>query len=185
MLSHKKASSQEKGWLSLLYLVVSDNLTPWQRVAPSSVARVGHTAAMAFHESFWVVAGTAAPIIALANLVAIGDGWGLSESFSPHYVKPQTEDQWKLVRKGKRAAFWIYFIGLCNLLVQSLIVFAALTSLEDGKNQLPTALAVSIETVGILACLFSALITARWRAIAQQAQFATQQATQTTNNKPA
>src|SRR5947209_3493922 len=32
-----------------------------------------HTALMAFHETFWVVTGTAAPVIALAAVVSAGD----------------------------------------------------------------------------------------------------------------
>jgi hypothetical protein len=135
---------------------------------------------MAIHTDFWVVVGTAAPVIALANLVAIGDGWGLREAFS-HWAKPQTEVQRNWVRQGIRAGIRVYLIGTGNLVVQAFIIAAALTSLESGKDKFPTALAVPVESLGIVACLLSAVMTARWRAIVQHVQYDTRRAQRTDN----
>jgi len=34
---------------------------------------------VAYHEAFWVVIGTAAPVIALAAVVALGQLWGMDK----------------------------------------------------------------------------------------------------------
>jgi hypothetical protein len=78
---------------------------------------------MSYHESFWLAVAAAAPIIALANTVAITD----------------TGSLW-LASKAKRhsvPSIYFYFanmtVSVTNLLVQALIFYSAMKSLRMGK----------------------------------------------------
>jgi hypothetical protein len=46
---------------------------PWGRKALSHISSICHTAHVTYHEAFWVVTGTAAPVIALAAVLSSGD----------------------------------------------------------------------------------------------------------------
>ena len=129
------------------------------RVRCSLHAGRGKLATMAFHENFWVVTGTAAPVIALANIVAIGDFWSLRDTFIAAISHPNEE----LARAGIRKAYVIYTVATVNMVIQAAMIYAALQSLSEGRNYTSPWKASIAESLGILACLYSALVTARWK----------------------
>jgi membrane associated rhomboid family serine protease len=116
---------------------------------------------VAFHESFWVVTGTAAPVIALAAVVALGeilrDMGASGEKFmrvlldsSPdnaEVVKWMADVSRKPTRKMVRA---LHAAVLSNLLLQSAFLAVSLVSLVDEANLVPPWIAIAAAVGGLL-----------------------------------
>ena len=86
------------------------------------------------HENFWVVVGAAAPVIALANLVALGDVWISTDPRDNHLRIP------------------IALISMLNLLVQGFILIASLQSYLINGDSVSANAVSFIEGCGVFAC---------------------------------
>lgn len=87
---------------------------------------------MRYHESFWILIGTAAPIIALANVVTFGQAMDakarLSSQGRDRDFSTPRKTFFSLLRLGHP-----YFVGLCFLASAALIILAA-ASLWQEKD---------------------------------------------------
>jgi hypothetical protein len=106
---------------------------------------------------FWVVAGTAAPIIALANQVALGDALGKGK-----YYRIARDGYTQAIRTSAKgviaSARWLWSISYVNLLLQAMVLFWSLLNLISNISFGATTVAV-IELVGILILIGSAMAT--------------------------
>jgi hypothetical protein len=116
---------------------------------------------------FWVVAGTAAPVIALANVVAISDSGSLrdilSDSDSLDAVEaillgrhPVRNKVARLVNMPKRVLKASYI----NFAVEAALLLCSLLSFTYGVDAIPPWVAAllmtaSLATVGVTAALIS------------------------------
>ena len=100
-----------------------------------------NTRQMAYHEAYWVAIATAAPVIALANTVAITDA--LSVRFEAKVLPP--------ARYWGQAYLTIFIISICSFLVQGLALADALRSLFAGKDEGHGSLITVFVTSGLLA----------------------------------
>jgi LytS/YehU family sensor histidine kinase len=127
---------------------------------------------MAFHESFWVTVGTAAPIIALASVVSIADLMGARDRVSPNLSSSSSVqgDDWldsELIRAG-RLLIWAYLVGVVNGALQMVTLSIALQSLADGSNVVSTIVPRIIVPLGIFLLLVSTSMTVSLRTIQRQ-----------------
>jgi hypothetical protein len=106
---------------------------------------------------FWVVAGTAAPIIALANQVALGESLGKRK-----YYRIARDGNTQAIRTSAREVIassrWLWIISNVNLFLQAGVLFWSLLNLIGNISVGATAVAV-IELVGILILFGSAMAT--------------------------
>lgn len=111
-----------------------------------------------FHESFWVVAGTAAPIIGLAGVVAIGDSYGALPVFRQARLHGSPAIR-TAASKGLRATTWIYLISGMNVGYQGLVLALSLQALLLRRDTNVTIMAAVLPPVGILALIVVAILT--------------------------
>jgi hypothetical protein len=105
----------------------------------------GRIGVVAFHSDFWVVAGTAAPVIALAAVVAVKD------------ILPGLE---LLPRgKGRRASTVAYYSAAYNLVMQTAVLGVSLESLSEGQDFFPRWPVTITKCAGIVALVVSGVAT--------------------------
>ena len=111
------------------------------------------TARVAYHESYWVVVGTAAPVIALAATVTYSQGFALVSG-------PD---------RRVRVFGWVAHVsqGIC-VLVQVVALAHALTSLTKNSDNGLNPAAVELY-IGLFLLLLGGLITAAGRGFAADA----------------
>lgn len=111
------------------------------------------------HDSFWVVAGAAAPVIALAEIVSLGDAaqgrtetlvtlLAVSKEKEQHYL-----DETKPVDKRRRRATRT---GQLNMLLQVAILALALASLAVSRDVVPLVIVTIVQPIGLFLLLVSA-----------------------------
>jgi hypothetical protein len=120
---------------------------------------------MAFHETFWVAAAAAAPLIALANQVTLTDMWGIRGTFKKAEIYGPPGTRHDAAKSGLRAASRAYLVGYINLLVQAGVLIAALRSLYYGRDSqiFPPLPVVYIEGLGLAALVATSLLTGNVR----------------------
>jgi uncharacterized membrane protein YbhN (UPF0104 family) len=109
---------------------------------------------MAFHESFWVVAGTASPVILLAQIVAAGEAL-VARSFARGTVPGKARLQ---KRRQIKLAYVSYGLSSANVLLQGVILLGSLGSLAQQKNIVSVSVVGIAETTGLIMLLYSSLI---------------------------
>ena len=87
---------------------------------------------MAYHADYWVLVGTAAPVITLAAIAALGPAaWGLP-------IRQQAGTYFEKVRSNqKRFVSWngaAYLTATVNIVMQINVMSEALTSLALGRD---------------------------------------------------
>jgi hypothetical protein len=110
---------------------------------------------VAFHESFWVVTGTAAPVIALAAIVSLADA---DREFMGFLVTALSDFE-RIKPFMNRAAFtgiWIGVSGLLNLLLQATLLTISLVSLAEDVNSVPPWSAIAMAVGGVILLAVSA-----------------------------
>jgi hypothetical protein len=128
-----------------------------------------------FHETFWVISGTATPVIALAAVVSYSDLRDEGTDWSQAYdaLRFEMSDKRKAfqeaIEKGmdetevrrqvasadqnyRRTAGWVKNLQLANLVVQATLLCASLVSVANQAN-LVTPLAGVVAAVGGVLCL--------------------------------
>ena len=139
--------------------------------------RRARLAAVALSESardFWVVAGTAAPIIALANQIVISDSLGLGPVFRSTRRGPSSgvRDQ---SAEGALLLVGIFSVSYINAAAQASVLLTALLSLAypGSSDFVPLTLVPPIEVFGLLAVMSTAVFSGRVRAQVAQINAAT------------
>lgn len=110
---------------------------------------------MAFHETFWVIVGAAAPVIALANVVSIGDSRGLVREFTAFSRDlDNAPGDWlygAAVRRNLALPAWALMASNVNFWAQAFVLCFSLLSVLDRKDVLPPYLATVLLTSGLVA----------------------------------
>jgi hypothetical protein len=113
------------------------------------------TAAVSYQESFWLATSAAAPIIALAAMVALPDTADVTFATAREVSRlrqrtapPDTSrsEIVKLVYRGLA----VNFGSLINLLVQAGLLAVSLTALEVGVDVMPPWVAICLAVGGLL-----------------------------------
>jgi hypothetical protein len=154
------------------------------------------TTAVAFPHDFWLVAGTAAPVVALAAVVSLGDA--LKESASSESValrwwraglvettvsemaaKPDlSTDQPginslaaldEFTKDSKSLANALVVVGLFNLVLQAALLAFSLVSLLNDSNVVPPWFAITAAVGGLLLLAIAALGAVSLRATRMRA----------------
>lgn len=105
---------------------------------------------MASHEMYWAVVGTAAPVIALANAVSLGDSYRISRSFDvlPSHSSHSLRESASTTRSLARS---ILILGNINFINQAAVFLLALINLATGANVIwPVWFAILVEISGLL-----------------------------------
>jgi hypothetical protein len=100
---------------------------------------------VASHESFWIAVAAAAPVIALAAIVALTDtarAAGL-DRYAPDGADPD------LIRAAQKLLRSGYAAGLVNIVLQAVTLLLALLSLAAGHDQAPLIVAEITAPFGI------------------------------------
>lgn len=99
-----------------------------------------------YHEAFWVVTGTAAPVIALAVVVAIPDLADVRYRVPAAVWEKGKAARWAMV--GTYAAFF-------DFMLMAYLLPVSLWSIANGKNEIAPSLAVTLATVGVILVFIS------------------------------
>ena len=119
---------------------------------------------MAFHESFWVVTGTAAPVIALAAIVSLADadrefiGFLMTNLANMRRISPY-------MKPLALIALVIAVSGILNLLLQATLLATSLVSLAEDVNSVPPWFAVTMAVGGLML-----LVVGAWGAVSLHVQ---------------
>jgi hypothetical protein len=122
------------------------------------------TAVMAFHEGFWTVAGTAAPVIAVAIVISLGElmkelsRWIIWAERIEGTPEPEMKEIRKILRTQTRYSWPLEVLELTNLLIQAGLTVVALVSLEDEANLVSPWWAIAAVIAGLVllaGCSFS------------------------------
>jgi len=155
------------------------------------------TAAVAFDNAdFWLVAGTAAPVVALATVVSLGEALregantaaeaaqafhdlGVTETEAEAFrakaladrrpVPELTSEQFR--KHSNEVWLRLVWVGLANLILQGALLAVSLVSLTDGANLVPPWIAIVAAVGGLLLLAIGALGAARLRMMTMIAHF--------------
>jgi hypothetical protein len=107
------------------------------------------TAAMSYHADVWLTVGAAAPVIALAAVVSKAETTDLRNKFftSPFSSPADTTDVSAMMYTAAR---WLNWLVTLNILLQVAALATALLSLAAGRDQVPLAVPIVLEPLGIL-----------------------------------
>ena len=118
------------------------------------------TATVAFHEGFWVATSAAAPVIALAAIVAIPDLAGhvtmtsrdVDTATGQRPGRPDSSDPvMSLARGARRWSVMALVVTLVNLLAQAALLALSLWSLAYNQDVMPPPTAIILPVFGVLA----------------------------------
>jgi hypothetical protein len=126
-----------------------------------------------FHQTFWVVAGTAAPIIGLAAVITVGEARETIAALSPAPpLRGIMSSQENAARTARQMAIIAYFISYLNVGLQGFVLLTALVVLRSGSDAagpLSPNAAIVILTGGMLALAGTAIFLAFMRVASRQA----------------
>ena len=112
---------------------------------------------MALHENVWIVTGAAAPVIALANLVAINDSIGMSHALARARgvaTHPYDIRNAKIATRSRKA---VSGVAYSNLSLQAVMLFLALASLSVGYDIVAPLCAAVVEPMGLILLILAAI----------------------------
>jgi hypothetical protein len=104
---------------------------------------------MSYHADVWLTVGAAAPVIALAAVVSNAEAKDLRNKFpNSSFASPtETTDVNTMVHKAAR---WLNRLVTINILLQVGALATALLSLAAERDQVPLAVPIIVEPLGIL-----------------------------------
>jgi hypothetical protein len=131
------------------------------------------TAPVTYHEAFWVATAAAAPVIALATVVAgpDADGVGVLAVDRRSALRMREWQKGKpapdaILREAKRTTALIisaYLAFLLDLLIQAALLAVSLSALAAGQNVMPPWVAIVMAVAGILILAWAVSVTAAIR----------------------
>jgi hypothetical protein len=117
-----------------------------------------HTVGVSFHETFWVVTGTAAPVIALAAIVSVRD---VSDDVDAMQALPRELED-RASQLGKTILL-VYYRDWCanwgvvtsivewaNIALQAVLLAFSLLSIAYARNAFPLWIAIVVSVAGVL-----------------------------------
>lgn len=122
-----------------------------------------------YHEAFWVAVSASAPVIALAAVVALGGvfslAWQATEWNIDHdAIVPKKSDYGRAIellrKRFNRAVSITRWTCMANTILQAAMLAFALTSLAARIDELPAALTIAAEALGIIAMLMAGIYAA-------------------------
>jgi len=104
---------------------------------------------MPYHPDVWLTVGAAAPVIALAAVVSKAEATDLRNKFfiNPFSSPADTTEANVMVY---RAARWLNRLVIVTVLLQAAALATALLSLAVDRDQVPLAVPIVVEPLGIL-----------------------------------
>lgn len=121
-------------------------------------------AGMSFHESFWVVVGTAAPIIALAAVISVNDTartqFAVSDASTTALAiarGDETDGMYRLLDKRENSLVALRVAQLSNLCLQAVLLAVSLLSLLFARNLIPAWICVVVPAAGVLLLAYAGL----------------------------
>lgn len=121
---------------------------------------------MAYHEGFWIAVAAAAPVVALAAIVAFADIAGISGG---RRGPPDTDS--RIISIGRGVLWSGYAAGLVNVLLQAVMLLLALLSLAAGHDQAPLIIAEIMAPLGILLLLIAGMLAVLERQVIHYAEY--------------
>ena len=118
------------------------------------ISRWCQTASVSFHESFWVAIGAAAPVIALAAIVAFTDTgrtWA-------DWLRDQRDKNDEDIKQGYVMLWTGSVAGLVNVLLQVVTLVLALLSLAASHDRVPLIVAEIMAPLGIFLLLVNGIV---------------------------
>jgi hypothetical protein len=116
------------------------------------------------HVDFWITSAAAAPIVALAAVVAVGDSVStVAVSASIRRTSPRGSRRRRKARKASCYGLALCLISLTNVLAQAWVLETALVNLWTGENSGPAVLAQAALYWGLLALIPAALLASAAR----------------------
>jgi hypothetical protein len=132
-----------------------------------------------FHETFWVVTGSTAPVIALAAIISAKDiahDTGVitdpvGEMVAAHVTGPKMEQAHSYYQRWALVGYGQWLAQLVNVCLQALLLTVSLLSIAYQRNVLPVwvGIAVAVGGVVLLAVTGVGIVAARQLAGAQLA----------------
>jgi hypothetical protein len=121
-------------------------------------------AGMSFDESFWVVVGTAAPIIALAAVISVNDTartqFAVSDASTTVLATvrgDETDGMYRLLDKRANSLVAVRVAQLSNLCLQAVLLAVSLLSLSFARNLIPAWICVVVPAAGVLLFAYAGL----------------------------
>jgi hypothetical protein len=113
---------------------------------------------MSFKADFWVVIGTAAPVIALSCIVLIIDQFTLRQDIAEAKLcENRYRDQ---LPNPSFMANLAYIVNASTAAIQAGMLSVALSSLAAEKSEMPVTLAIIAETGSLAALVFTVCLMA-------------------------
>jgi hypothetical protein len=125
---------------------------------------------MSSHESFWVATAAAAPVIALAYVVALPDTGNLlfiaranSEvalklKKDPDPDNPISVSKMEFARMSLKAMLVIWYTSLANVLIQAVLLGVSLWALAYGHDEIPPWSVIFLAVGGIIFLAYTKLL---------------------------
>jgi hypothetical protein len=111
------------------------------------------TAPVSYHEAFWIVVGTGAPVVALAAVVALPDTSGMHEELIQisDKLKSPMLPTWAIASKSIRyIAAAIRWGAIGDVILQAGLLTISLMALAYERDIMPPWAAIVLIVVGIL-----------------------------------
>jgi hypothetical protein len=114
---------------------------------------------VAYHETFWLISGTAAPVIALAQAVALTDASSVlaRAQFEGRRADQIGAEGARIIKRITVRLSWAP--GLANLLIQSALLFVALISAYQGSDAWPPLMSALLMLAGLLCLAFVSAVS--------------------------
>jgi hypothetical protein len=131
-----------------------------------------NTATVTSDTNFWVATSAAAPVIALATIVALPDAAGAVGRASQHLhdarqLWPEPDRSARMVILLARTLRWwrllVWAVTVANLLAQAALLAVSLSALAYGQDTIPPSAAITLAVGGILLLAWTATASANIR----------------------
>ena len=123
---------------------------------------------MSFDESFWVVAGTAAPVIALAGVISVNDiartQFKVNDGIIKALIVAHKDEKDEIYQRFDKRGSWIEALRVAQLLnvcLQAGLLAVSLLSLTFHRNLIPAWICVVALTAGVLLLAYAGLAMTR------------------------
>jgi hypothetical protein len=112
---------------------------------------------MAFHSDFWVVTGTAAPIIALSVIISVGEAIRQGSRIEPTGHLKYNDIPYRDIRRFVTASTWV---NVTNIGLQIFILFYSLESLAAQYNYANQTLVICMTLLGLILLIATTMLSA-------------------------
>ena len=142
---------------------------PYPGMMPAGPGRECDTATVISDSNFWVATSAAAPVIALAAIVALPDAAaavGKSSEYlnELHRLWPQPDRSARIVILLNRIFRWwrmlVWALTAANLLAQAALLAVSLSALAYGRDTIPPSAAIALAVGGIVLLAWTASASA-------------------------